>query len=1727
MTVTTLTLNIAGSTYPILNDGSFKLTSKIDETSELDLTIRDENSAWIFSKGQQVTLTDTLQGTIFTGFVNTSIITKLPGTSSVRFHQLTCIDNHFLALKRTTNKTYTNQYAGVVVAGMVNDVLAAEGVTANYAIREDSTEEDFSQGTLSGLVATSNNGGDLELAPAGSDVTILENTSALFSAGTLQGTTASNNALSPTATPTIKMQCTQSLAGNPNSFCYARIWSPGSTFPVSSPGEFIAYDIFIDPSSPECKFGVDITFTDGTSLRDNFVYSDAQNLSPHPNTDLSSYASGQWYHREFYLANFVGKDIYYITIACEGDKTGTYTAYFKNINYENNDHSFNQAFFSSSLNVNPPQVMLTSGYRYPSISVVNTCDCWSSTPARFSPFYSVDAVKILQGSFITWDTTLPAGYSMTVYCSIDGNNSLFPCNNNTALPNVPPGILFSGRVVSFLVRFYATTSANPEQFPSLTNFECVLDTSYASSKIDTSYTTTGSWSTGATLTNTVANSGVLNLIGSVRNWDDANASGQSTFGTSSPNGFVQTGNFLLSTGSASTDARSEFTFAGSYQNFTAEIDLAIESGFQVGFVYRTTFWGNTADTYAYMIGVTNTAIQFGHGTNNSSGGFTLISNVSISIDTNQFHHLQIIVNGNNHQFLIDGILYINATDSTFPLSGGVGPRIYNPTGSPQVGFFDNFGIMQSLTGTWVSPNTSIASAVTYGTSVIWWDDSVAAQGSSVVVQVSYNAGSTYATCANGQPLPGLTAGQSLTGVSAQFRVTLAAPAGNVMPGVQFFNVYVLGQFSSSGTRITPVLSLSSAIQCGSATAYWNETTPPNTTFALATSLDNITYNGIFGLLGIDIAGLVTQPLPILDTYDIDDHAAYTHLQRTGGSAGTWVWDTTNSRVTASGGTNDMQLYAGVWFNTDYQVKKQIVIDHTQVVGGADLTNYPLLVSLIDHDLSIPGGYVQNGHGYDIIFVNAAETTQLNHEIEFYNPATGEIEMWVQIPTLSHSADTVIWMYFCNNGISTTQEHVTATWDSNYKAIWHMDVATGTNQNDSTSNAITATQHNSPLQITGQVDGSLEFDGVTQYLSVAHGSAADITGDKTVEMLINADSFALDASGAGPRPLLNNIDGTNAYEIALTAGGIFNFAVSDSAGQHSIAGQTYSTNVWYYVVGTYVASTHTVTLYINGVSVNTGSSALSIGTSSLFNIGRRTDALGYFNGSIDETRISNTARSAGWIGTISNNLLSPETFFAVGDITFPLTTSAKDIDLIVDMDQADCAGIVWRQTDASNFYELDIFDSASSAGSTNVLKLYKVVSNTKTQIGSNTAITFTRGTPYRARATMVGTSITVYFDGTSVLTVTDSSLAGPGNAGIIEVSGTAHFYNLRIQPLGQSLSGVNLYSKITLTSSDPTVTPYVTNLTLAVLHPNITLGSLIPTASYLYTYVSKNMDDLAKKSNTYWKIDYGLNMIFSLYQSIPAPWVVTDKDILVDALQLTNNGDLYRNRQIITGVIATGIGNEYKIGDGTTRSWNLGAILISEPTIYLNGQLQTVGVKGIDTGKDFYWTPNSAVIDQDTSGILLQETDELFFQNYEYQYSTSVVINNTGQFPGTISQSQFAAISGGTGIVEEVEDVSSQNLNLTAATAMAIDLLQRFGVIGDEIQFKTLRSGLEIGQYINIFNPETSLYDVAMLITEIDMTQQTTIDASSGNPTQLYTYEVTADSAVNEGSWAKLLASTVN
>jgi len=279
---------------------------------------------------------------------------------------------------------------------------------------------------------------------------------------------------------------------------------------------------------------------------------------------------------------------------------------------------------------------------------------------------------------------------------------------------------------------------------------------------------------------------------------------------------------------------------------------------------------------------------------------------------------------------------------------------------------------------------------------------------------------------------------------------------------------------------------------------------------------------------------------------------------------------------------------------------------------------------------------------------------LSWEVESYNPSTGSVVFWVKLPTVSHTADAVFYMFYGNAKINTFQGNKNGTWGSNYVAVYHMaDNAANQNVADSTShgNTGTAQANTSAKTVAGEIDGALSFNGSSDYIGAGAGSNFYILGNITIEAWVNVNSMP----GLGQQAyvcgkgyngehesyflrLETGNDGTNYVEA-----GTFNFPDPDQA-QVAVAGFT---GGWHHLVGTFDGQWN---IYVDGVKTASGQTVAPLPTNEPFLIGAR-DAnggtLSYLNGSIDEVRISNAALSADWISTEYNNQSSPFTFYTIG------------------------------------------------------------------------------------------------------------------------------------------------------------------------------------------------------------------------------------------------------------------------------------------------------------------------------------------------------------------------------------------------------------------------------------------------------------------------------------------------
>ncbi|MDD3190954.1 MAG: DUF2341 domain-containing protein, partial [Candidatus Pacebacteria bacterium] len=149
-----------------------------------------------------------------------------------------------------------------------------------------------------------------------------------------------------------------------------------------------------------------------------------------------------------------------------------------------------------------------------------------------------------------------------------------------------------------------------------------------------------------------------------------------------------------------------------------------------------------------------------------------------------------------------------------------------------------------------------------------------------------------------------------------------------------------------------------------------------------------------------------------------------------------------------------------WYDAEWFYRKEVTIDHTQVVNE-NLTDFPFLFDHTDYDfISLSNdGKVGNDEGLDILFTLSDGTTKLSHEIEEYDASSGKLVAWVKIPELSYEADTKIYVYYGNSS-AADQQDTENVWDSNYKMVQHLNEApangTSGGHQDSTSNGVDGT-----------------------------------------------------------------------------------------------------------------------------------------------------------------------------------------------------------------------------------------------------------------------------------------------------------------------------------------------------------------------------------------------------------------------------------------------------------------------------------------------------------------------------------------------------------------------------------------------------------------------------------------------------------------------------------------------
>ncbi len=169
--------------------------------------------------------------------------------------------------------------------------------------------------------------------------------------------------------------------------------------------------------------------------------------------------------------------------------------------------------------------------------------------------------------------------------------------------------------------------------------------------------------------------------------------------------------------------------------------------------------------------------------------------------------------------------------------------------------------------------------------------------------------------------------------------------------------------------------------------------------------------------------------------------------------------------------------------------------------------------------------------------------------------------------------------------------------------------------------------------------ALNFDGIDDYVTTDIPPIAGNTA-KTIEAWIKTTANC-DPNNGGLQNVLVDM-GQQSTGARFTLNILFSNAIRVEVQGNGISGTTpINDGLWHHVAAVYdPLATTKVTLYLDGVVEATGNLTVTVNTSSTGNIqlGRRVDGINHFNGSMQDVRVWNVARTATQIANNRNNYL---------------------------------------------------------------------------------------------------------------------------------------------------------------------------------------------------------------------------------------------------------------------------------------------------------------------------------------------------------------------------------------------------------------------------------------------------------------------------------------------------------
>ncbi|MGB7567844.1 MAG: DUF2341 domain-containing protein [Chitinivibrionales bacterium] len=307
---------------------------------------------------------------------------------------------------------------------------------------------------------------------------------------------------------------------------------------------------------------------------------------------------------------------------------------------------------------------------------------------------------------------------------------------------------------------------------------------------------------------------------------------------------------------------------------------------------------------------------------------------------------------------------------------------------------------------------------------------------------------------------------------------------------------------------------------------------------------------------------------------------------------------------------------------------------------ASVTGFPALIRLTGANFDFTGA--QSGGG-DLRF-SKSDNTPLPYEIERWDPADGLAEAWVKVDTISgdDSAQYVIMYWGASASSATSLSNSASVFDTaeGFQGVWHLQESGKSGAPDATANQYDGVASDTaPTQVTGPIGVAQQFNGVSNYISMAGTAGGKLNlpenGTYSLSAWVKVGPFPNQSSVIVSKQLYQ-------YTLQLRNDNFWEFHVFDNTvGFESTASEA-AAGVWTHVEG--VRSGTNQYFYVNGslcssIAADTmqpGNTTYSRITSNDVCVGRLPvinnpgQTWRYFTGAIEEVRISNVAHNSDWV-----------------------------------------------------------------------------------------------------------------------------------------------------------------------------------------------------------------------------------------------------------------------------------------------------------------------------------------------------------------------------------------------------------------------------------------------------------------------------------------------------------------